>query len=106
MLWGQQSEAPVAYLAIRDQGFSPPFRLDRKGRDAIMVPPTSDATPDPAPWLTATDEQILRFVDNLRCICPPNFCFGVPGDSDDNPQICRACMVLDVERDCLRGAEG
>lgn len=36
------------------------------------------------------------------CICPPTFCFGVPGDSDDNPQICRACMALDSEEACLR----
>lgn len=32
------------------------------------------------------------------CVCPPDFCVGVPGDSD----TCAACLTLDSEAACLR----
>lgn len=35
-----------------------------------------------------------------RCICLPEFCYGVPGESD----ACTACVTLDVELPCLREA--
>ena len=38
----------------------------------------------------------------IACTCPPGFCLGVPGDDDGESRVCRACMALDPETDCIR----
>lgn len=39
-------------------------------------------------------------MNNERCVCTPDICFGVPGDGD-GPQKCAPCLALDPEWPCI-----